>query len=214
MDEQRSSRSRRRTVASPRLSTTRWPSRLPTLTRFGTSRGGAAAARERDVFAPTCAAWAVSRSARLGRRFIEAAVRRRDAACLASPASKRARTGRGAIAFVLPPARTALLQCHDLDRQGQPSRAIASPESERPHRRRVSRHTPAPVHRQRALVAGVLVSPAIGEEQGRCASALVCAHLREDADVIARSGLPWFSPCDARSHALSELPDWRSTDVS
>jgi hypothetical protein len=22
------------------------------------------------------------------------------------------------------------------------------------------------------------------------------------------------SPCDARSHALSELPDWRSTDVS
>ena len=32
LDEQRSSRSRRRTVASPRLSTTRWPSRLPTLT--------------------------------------------------------------------------------------------------------------------------------------------------------------------------------------
>ena len=60
---------------------------------------------------------------------------------------------------------------HDLDRQGQPSRAIASSESERPHRRRVSRHTPAPVHRQRALVAGVLVSPAIGGEQGRCASA-------------------------------------------
>ena len=55
-DEQRSSRSRRRTVASPRLSTTRWPSRLPTLTRVSTSRGGAAAARERDVFAPTSAA--------------------------------------------------------------------------------------------------------------------------------------------------------------
>ena len=92
--------------------------------------------------------------------------------------------------------------CHDLDRQGQPSRAIASPESERPHRRRVSRHTPAPVHRQRALVAGVLVSPAIGEEQGRCASALVCAHLREDADVIARSGLPWFSPNSRRVSRL------------
>ena len=110
-DEQRSSRSRRRTVASPRLSTTRWPSRLPTLTRVGTSRGGAAAAKERDVFAPTSAAGPRA-SARLGRRFIEAAVRRRDAACLASPASKRARTGRGAIAFVLPPARTALLQRH------------------------------------------------------------------------------------------------------
>ena len=25
---------------------------------------------------------------------------------------------------------------------------------------------------------------------------------------------PSISPCDARSHALSELPDWRSTDVS
>src|SRR5436305_111759 len=25
---------------------------------------------------------------------------------------------------------------------------------------------------------------------------------------------PSLSPCDARSHALSELPDWRSTDVS
>ena len=62
--------------------------------------------------------------------------------------------------------------CHDLDRQGQPSRAIASPESERPHRRRVSRHTPAPVHRQRALVAGVLVSPAIGDERVRLASTL------------------------------------------
>ena len=45
---------------------------------------------------------------RPGVAFIEAAVRRRDAACLASPASKRARTGRGAVAFVLPPARTAL----------------------------------------------------------------------------------------------------------
>jgi hypothetical protein len=67
--------------------------------------------RERDVFAQMSLA-AASKRARLGRRFIEAAVRRRDAACLASPASKPARTGRGAIAFVLPPARTALLQRH------------------------------------------------------------------------------------------------------
>ena len=43
LDEQRSCRSRRRTVASTRRSTSRWPSRLATLSRVGAWRGGATA---------------------------------------------------------------------------------------------------------------------------------------------------------------------------
>ena len=44
LDDQRSSRSRRRTVASTWRSTSCWPSRLATLSRVGASRGGAAPA--------------------------------------------------------------------------------------------------------------------------------------------------------------------------
>ena len=53
-------------------------------------------------------------------------MRRRDVACVASRASKRARTGRGAIALVLPPARTALLQRHVSNHAVEVSRTIAS----------------------------------------------------------------------------------------
>ena len=39
-------------------------------------------------------------------------------------------------------------------------------------------------------------SPAIGEGQGGCACALVCAHMREDADVIRTAGAsPVFASC-------------------
>ena len=37
-------------------------------------------------------------------------------------------------------------------------------------------------------------SPGFPRQQGACASSLVCPHLTEDADVIGRPELPWFSP--------------------
>jgi hypothetical protein len=55
---------------------------------------------------------------------------------------------------------------------------------------------------------------AFGEAQGRYASALVCAHLREDADLMGRPELPWFSPVARRSPRAAPCPAIKRPQVS
>jgi hypothetical protein len=102
VDDQRS------TVASPRLSATRWPSRLPTLSRVGIPGGGAAAAKERDVFAPTSAAapcrQALGSGAGSSKQQCDEATQR---AWLRRHRSVRGLGAARSLLF-LPPARTAL----------------------------------------------------------------------------------------------------------